>query len=61
MPYHYTAYGLNIASDLEYPELVSADSQPADVTISLAEIPPRIERPLHVIGHTQVGEGMFQF
>lgn len=66
MPYHYTAYGLAIASEVECPELLAPESLAsappgrADVTITLADIPARIDHPRHVTPRVQIGDGLFQ-
>ncbi len=47
MTYRYTAYGLDVESDLELPELVAADGTAAapDLRIRLGSVPPRLEDP----------------
>ena len=57
--YRYTAYELDIASELELPELVPAEGTPPgtpDITIRLGSTPPEIEnvtfrRPVWTVNH----------
>lgn len=61
MPHHYTAYGLAISSELECPELVPiAPPDRTDVTITMAELPARIDHPFHVTPRVQIGDALFQ-
>jgi predicted ATPase len=40
--YNYRGFGLHIASEIEFPELLPVISAPADVTISIGEIPATV-------------------
>ena len=42
--YHYLAYGLNIASDIECPELLPGNGAP-DVCVHYGRVPERLENP----------------
>lgn len=48
--YRYRAFGLDIASAIECPELPDGDAGPADLTISLGEVPAELG-PAAVHGH----------
>lgn len=43
MPYHYSAFGLNIESDLECPHLMAGAAPDSDVVIRLGSTPPELE------------------
>ena len=48
-PFHYTAYGLKIESDIECPELLAGEETPGDgtepVRILLGKVPASLENP----------------
>ncbi len=43
MPHHYSAYGLNIASEIECPQLMAAPGSPPDVTIRRGPAPHALD------------------
>ena len=54
----YTAFGLNIESEIELPELLTSEG-PADITITLGSVPERIQNPSETTPWFEIGQGLF--
>ncbi len=54
----YHAFGLNIESEIELPELLYSDGT-ADITISLGKVPDFLENPIENTPWYEVGMGQF--
>lgn len=62
MTFHYQAYGLHLASDLELPELLPAvKGPPIDIEIRESEFPPEIPNPAYQSDTQQIAPGIYQF
>lgn len=68
--YYYQAYGLNIASELELPELLRFDSSTnnhnitafkADIHIRAGEVPEHLNNAIHTTSNKQVNQHEFIF
>lgn len=58
MRYQYQAFGLNIQSDIKFPELLPAEGDP-DVTIHLGRVPDSLEKPKKEGVRFQTSPGKF--
>ena len=62
MTFHYLAFGLHLASDLEMPELLPAVKEmPIDIEIREAELPREILDPAYQSDTQQIAPGIYQF
>ena len=64
MPYHYSAFDLRIASNVELPELLplpSPENSPIDIHIQVGEVPPGLENPCTAGVLYQAQPGQFWF
>lgn len=59
--YHYKAFGLRIASDIELPELRKANGCAADVSIICDEVLETVQEPCEEGSYYQTAENMFLF
>ena len=54
----HTAFGLNIKSEIELPELLTSEG-PADITITLGSVPEHIQNPSETTPWFEIGQGLF--